>query len=95
MSVYWDPCDIDHNLQVNMKDIGKSAKSFGSMPSDDLWNPHADKTGTEPLVPDGKVDMRDVRFIARHFGDHYTCVLAGRSAGVRTWYFTVLCCLCF
>jgi hypothetical protein len=69
--VYWNPCDVDHNLKVNMKDIGTSAKSFGSVPGDDLWNPHADITGREPLVQDGKVDMRDVGLIARHFGEHY------------------------
>jgi parallel beta-helix repeat protein len=72
MNIYWNPCDIDHNLQVNMTDIGTSAKSFGGVPGDDLWNPHADITGPEQLVPDGKVDMRDIGLIARHFGDHYT-----------------------
>lgn len=70
MNVYWSPCDIDHDLNVDMKDVGKSARAFGTVPGDALWNPHADITGPEPLVPDGKVDMRDVSTIARHFGEH-------------------------
>jgi parallel beta-helix repeat protein len=71
MNLYWNPCDIDHNLKVDMKDIGKSAKAFGTQSGDTLWNPHADITGLEPLVPDGKVDMRDISLIARHFMEHY------------------------
>jgi parallel beta-helix repeat protein len=69
MNLYWSPCDISHDLKVDMRDIGVSARAFGTIPGDALWNPHADITGQEPLVADGKVDMRD---IARHFGEHYS-----------------------
>jgi hypothetical protein len=50
-----------------MKDVGISAKAFGHA----SLNPHADITGSEPLVPDGKVDMRDISLIAKHFGERY------------------------
>jgi parallel beta-helix repeat protein len=70
MNVYWNPCDINHDLKVNMKDIGRSARAFGTVPGDTLWNPHADITGPQYLVPDNKVDMRDIGLIARHFGEH-------------------------
>jgi parallel beta-helix repeat protein len=71
MNVYWNPCDINHDLKVDMRDIGISAKAFGTVPGDTFWNPHADITGPELLVPDGKVDMRDISLVARHFGRHF------------------------
>jgi hypothetical protein len=48
-----------------MKDVAISAKAFGTA----SWNPHADITGPDE-VPDGKVDMRDISLIAKHFGEH-------------------------
>jgi parallel beta-helix repeat protein len=69
MNVYWNPYDINHDLKVNMKDIGISARAFGSVPGNVSWNPHADIAGLEPLVPDGKVGMRDISLIAKHFGE--------------------------
>jgi parallel beta-helix repeat protein len=71
MNVYWNPCDINHDLEVNRDDIDISARAFGTRSGDVLWNPHADVTGSEPLVSDGKVDMRDISVVARHFGEHY------------------------
>ncbi len=71
MNVYWNPCDINHDLEVNRTDIDISAKAYGTRPGDTLWNPHVDITGRESLVPDGKVDMRDISLIARHFREHY------------------------
>ena len=71
MNLYWNSCDTNHDLKVDLRDIGKSAKAFGTVSGDALWNPHAEITGLEPLVPDGKVDMRDIGLIARHFGEHH------------------------
>jgi hypothetical protein len=71
MNVYWNPCDINHDLKIDMKDIGASARAFGASPSDTDWNPHADITGPEHIVPDSKVDMRDIGLIARNFGETY------------------------
>jgi peptidylprolyl isomerase len=70
MNVYRNPCDINHDLKVNMKDVGISAKAFGTISGDAKWNPHADITGPDG-VPDGKVDMRDISLIAKHFGERY------------------------
>ncbi len=74
MSLYWSPCDINHDLKVDMRDIGKSAAALDTVSGDALWNPHADITGSTPIVADGKVDMQDVNLIAMHFGEH--CSLA-------------------
>jgi len=71
MYIYWSPCDINHDLKVNMKDVAAAARAFGTSQGDALWNPHADITGLVPLVPDGKVDMRDISLIARNFGKKY------------------------
>jgi parallel beta-helix repeat protein len=71
MNVYWNLCDINHDLNVNMTDIGNSATAFGTVPGDTWWNPHADINGPKPLVPDRRVDMRDIGLIAKHFGEHY------------------------
>jgi len=71
VNVYWNPSDINHDLKVDMRDIGISAEAFGTIPGDTLWNPHADITGPEPLVPDGKVGKRDISLVAKHFGEHY------------------------
>ena len=54
-----------------MKDIGIAARAYGSLPGDPLWNPQADITGPEHLVPDGTVDMRDIGLIAKHYGETY------------------------
>jgi len=67
MYIYWSPADINHDLVVNMKDIAIAAKAFNIVPGDQLWNPHADITGPQPLVPDGKIDMRDISLIAKNF----------------------------
>jgi hypothetical protein len=67
-NLFWNPCDINYDLTVDMKDIGIAAKAYGSEPGDPLWNPYADITGPEHLVPDGTVDMRDIGLIAKNYG---------------------------
>jgi parallel beta-helix repeat protein len=67
----WNPCDINHDLKIDMKDVATVAKAFGTSPGDPKWNPSADITGTVPLVPDGKVDMRDIGLVAKNFGKKY------------------------
>ena len=69
MNMYWNPSDINHDLKIDIKDVARAAMAYGTQPIDPLWNPHADITGPEYLVPDNKVDIRDVSLIARHFGE--------------------------
>ncbi len=68
MNIYWNPCDINHDLRVDMRDVARAAKAFGSYPGSPNWNPHADITGSTYMVPDGVVDMRDIGAIAKNFG---------------------------
>jgi hypothetical protein len=58
--------------KVDVRDVSRVAKAFGSYPGSPTWNPVADITGPTYLVPDGKVDVRDVSLVARHFGEYGT-----------------------
>ena len=71
MGTYRNPCDINHDRRVDMKDLGRAARAFNTSAGDEGWDPQADITGPEPLVPDGKVDMRDISLIAKHFLESY------------------------
>jgi hypothetical protein len=44
--------------------ISYVARRFMCLPSDPLWNSEADING------DGKIDMKDISTVARHFGEH-------------------------
>ncbi len=72
MNLYWNPCDINHDLKVEMEDVAKAAIAFDAEPGHPRWNVHADITGPEYLAPDNKVDMRDIGLIARNFGEAYS-----------------------
>ena len=72
MNVFWNPCDVNHDLEVDMKDVDSAVEAFGTSPGYTDWNPHADITGPEHLVPDSKVEMRDIGLIARNYGVTYT-----------------------
>ena len=54
--------DLNHDGNINMKDIAIGAKAFSTRPGDILWNAVAD------INKDGKVDMKDIAVIAKEFG---------------------------
>nr|NIQ05494.1 hypothetical protein [Candidatus Korarchaeota archaeon] len=55
----------DHvDFKVDMRDIGRAARAFGSYPSHPRWDPACD------VNHDHKVDMRDIGSVARRFGWH-------------------------
>ncbi|MCJ7423040.1 PKD domain-containing protein [Candidatus Bathyarchaeota archaeon] len=55
--------------KVDVRDVSKAAKAYGTQPGDPRWDLYADITGPTYLIPDGKVDVRDVALIAKHFGE--------------------------
>jgi len=61
--------DLNGDGEVDMRDVAIVARAFGTEEGDPQWDPIADLTGPEHLVPDGIVDMRDVALVASHFGD--------------------------
>jgi hypothetical protein len=54
--------DLNGDGVVDMKDIGRAAKAFGSYPDHPRWDPAADIDG------DGEVTLIDIALIARDFG---------------------------
>ena len=59
--------DINGDFKVDMRDIAIAAKAFGSYSGHPRWDERADITGPEG-VPDGKVNIIDMAFIAAKFG---------------------------
>jgi len=57
--------DINGDDKVDMKDIGRAARAFGTNFGDPDYDPNAD------LNDDHKIDMKDIGTAARHFGDTY------------------------
>jgi hypothetical protein len=62
--------DINGDGKVDIEDVATAAKAFGSKPGNPRWNPDADITGNEYLVPDGVVNIMDIALIAKNFGKH-------------------------
>lgn len=56
--------DVDLNFdgKVDMKDVARVSKAFGSLPGDPGWDLECDVTY------DGKVDMKDVATVSKNFG---------------------------
>lgn len=71
MNPYWNPADINHDLKVDFEDLNIAAQAFGTYSNSPGWNPHADITGKIMLTSDEKVDMRDISFIAKNYGQTY------------------------
>jgi len=55
--------DINGDRKVDMKDIGRVARGFGTDPTSLLWDPNTD------INNDYKIDMKDIGTAARHFGE--------------------------
>ena len=69
--VRWKLADVNDDLKVDVRDIATAAKAFDSFPGHPKWNSQVDITGAEYLVPDGKVNMRDIVLIVTNFGEKY------------------------
>jgi nitrous oxidase accessory protein len=67
MNLYWNPADIDHDLDVDMFDVVRCANAYSSTPSSQNWNPHCD---INELY--GIVNIFDVVLIAASYGEEYT-----------------------
>jgi hypothetical protein len=61
------PGDVVNYGEVNILDIFLIAHGFGATPESPNWNAAGDITGSQYLVPDGKIDIRDIFVCARNF----------------------------
>jgi hypothetical protein len=55
------------HVRLDMRDVGSAARAYNTVPGDALWNPDADVTGPTG-IPDGRINMMDIGFIAKHYG---------------------------
>lgn len=63
MTIYWNPGDIDHDMDVDIFDVVRAASAYGSTPSDPNWNPHCDTA-----QPYGVISIYDIVTIASNYG---------------------------
>lgn len=63
MTVYWNPGDVDHDLDVDIFDVVKAASAYDSTPPDTNWNPHCDIA-----QPYGVISIYDIVLIAGSYG---------------------------
>lgn len=66
MNLYWNPGDIDHDLDIDIFDLVRCASAYGSTPSSPNWNPHCDIA-----EPYGIVNIFDLVTIAGSYGKKY------------------------
>ncbi|MGD8544675.1 MAG: hypothetical protein PVH12_00745 [Candidatus Bathyarchaeota archaeon] len=57
--------DLNYDFMIDMRDIGMAAWSVGAYPTHPRWKVEADAN------QDGRVDMKDLILIAKHFGEIY------------------------
>ena len=66
MGWYWQPGDIDHDLDIDIFDVVKAGVAYGTTPSDPWWNPHCDIAEAY-----GRIDLYDIVMIAASYGEKY------------------------
>lgn len=67
ISLYWDPADINHDLDVDIFDVVSACAAYSSTPSDPHWNCHCDIA-----EPYGIIDIFDIVMICMSYGEEYT-----------------------
>lgn len=66
MNLYWNPGDIDHDLDVDIFDVVRTASAYSCTPSDPNWNPHCDIAEPYEII-----SIYDVVVIASNYGEEY------------------------
>jgi parallel beta-helix repeat protein len=62
MNPYWNPCDINHDLKVDLKDVYKMVPAYGSYPGHPKWSPNCD------INNDDKIDLKDYYTTCKNYG---------------------------
>ena len=63
---YWNPADINHDLEVNIYDVVAACTAYTSTPSDSHWNCHCDVAELYSIV-----DIFDIVMICSSYGEEY------------------------
>jgi len=67
MNPYWNPADINHDLEVDIFDVVAACAAYSSNPIDSNWNCHCDIT-----EPYGIINIFDIVTICSSYGEEYT-----------------------
>jgi parallel beta-helix repeat protein len=65
MCFFWNQGDINHDTKVDLRDVFRTGKAYGSTPGSPSWDPHCD------INHDGKVDLMDYYFVCKNYGKAY------------------------
>jgi len=71
LEVRWNLADINRDYTVDIKDVVIVASKFGCKVGNEGYDIKADITGFKYLVPDGKIDIKDIGEVAKRFGTTY------------------------
>lgn len=63
---YWNPGDVNHDLEVNLYDAVKVLVAYGSQPGYGNWNPQCDIA-----EPHNKIDLYDAILVLTNYGEKY------------------------
>jgi len=66
MNPYWNPADVDHDLDVDLYDAVRVLKAYGSKQGHKNFNPHCDIA-----EPYGIIDLYDVMTVLVNYGKRY------------------------
>jgi len=66
MNPYWNPADVDHDLDVDLYDAVRVLVAYGSKLGHENFNPHCDIT-----EPYGIIDLYDVMTVLVNYGKRY------------------------
>jgi len=66
MNPYWNPGDINHDLEVDIFDVVSACVAYSSTPLDLNWNCHCDVA-----EPYGVIDIFDIVTICASYGEEY------------------------
>ena len=65
MNPYWNPADINKDLEIDIYDVVLICNAYDSTPSDINWNCHCDIDG------DGDIDIYDIVTMCNHYGESW------------------------
>lgn len=65
ISFYWNSADVNHDLKVDLKDVYRTGKAYGSYPGHPAWDPRCDTNH------DSKIDLMDYYLVCRNYGRAY------------------------
>jgi parallel beta-helix repeat protein len=67
MNPYWNPADVNHDLEVDIHDVIRICAAYNSRPGDKNYNPHCDIAETRDII-----DIYDVVIACANYGEKYS-----------------------